>query len=253
MGRESCVCVWRHRQPMVRPTRPRSRWWPRPWVCRGVRSASFRGQPHVTNGCASRASMRLPSSGTGRASRPAAADPAPERLRGSGLYCPFHGRLAQLVRARGSHPRGHWFESSIAHHPSRPDPRRGVDAGWTGGARARGMHGARLHRGRRSTPMQGGAGSSTSDILRPSAVRAMVVPSLVRAFSTRGSRAVSKPTRLRATSRPPCAAAGPSRPRRRRRRRWPSACAARRRGRRAWPAGAGRRPACSRSRSGRPN
>ncbi len=27
-----------------------------------------------------------------------------------------HGRLAQLVRARGSHPRGHWFESSIAHH-----------------------------------------------------------------------------------------------------------------------------------------
>ena len=27
-----------------------------------------------------------------------------------------HGRLAQSVRARGSHPRGHWFESSIAHH-----------------------------------------------------------------------------------------------------------------------------------------
>ena len=26
------------------------------------------------------------------------------------------GRLAQSVRARGSHPRGHWFESSIAHH-----------------------------------------------------------------------------------------------------------------------------------------
>jgi hypothetical protein len=24
--------------------------------------------------------------------------------------------LAQSVRARGSHPRGHWFESSIAHH-----------------------------------------------------------------------------------------------------------------------------------------
>ena len=31
------------------------------------------------------------------------------------------GRLAQSVRARGSHPRGHWFESSIAHHS---DPNR---------------------------------------------------------------------------------------------------------------------------------
>ena len=30
------------------------------------------------------------------------------------------GRLAQSVRARGSHPRGHWFESSIAHHKSHP-------------------------------------------------------------------------------------------------------------------------------------
>ena len=27
---------------------------------------------------------------------------------------PVIGRLAQLVRAFGSHPRGHWFESSIA-------------------------------------------------------------------------------------------------------------------------------------------
>src|SRR5215207_8933025 len=26
------------------------------------------------------------------------------------------GRLAQLARARRSHRRGHWFESSIAHH-----------------------------------------------------------------------------------------------------------------------------------------
>ena len=26
------------------------------------------------------------------------------------------GRLAQLVRALASHARGHWFESSIAHH-----------------------------------------------------------------------------------------------------------------------------------------
>ncbi len=26
----------------------------------------------------------------------------------------FSGQLAQLVRAFGSHPRGHWFESSIA-------------------------------------------------------------------------------------------------------------------------------------------
>ena len=26
----------------------------------------------------------------------------------------FGGQLAQLVRAFGSHPRGHWFESSIA-------------------------------------------------------------------------------------------------------------------------------------------
>ena len=26
------------------------------------------------------------------------------------------GRLAQLVRARASHARGHWFESSSAHH-----------------------------------------------------------------------------------------------------------------------------------------
>ena len=28
------------------------------------------------------------------------------------------GRLAQLVRALASHARGHWFESSIAHHES---------------------------------------------------------------------------------------------------------------------------------------
>src|SRR4051794_26382900 len=28
------------------------------------------------------------------------------------------GRLAQLVRARASHARGHWFESSSAHHIS---------------------------------------------------------------------------------------------------------------------------------------
>lgn len=28
------------------------------------------------------------------------------------------GRLAQLARARRSHRRGHWFESSIAHHAS---------------------------------------------------------------------------------------------------------------------------------------
>jgi hypothetical protein len=27
-----------------------------------------------------------------------------------------NGQLAQLVRAFGSHPRGHWFEPSIAHH-----------------------------------------------------------------------------------------------------------------------------------------
>ncbi len=27
------------------------------------------------------------------------------------------GRLAQLVRARASHARGHWFNSSNAHHP----------------------------------------------------------------------------------------------------------------------------------------
>jgi hypothetical protein len=27
------------------------------------------------------------------------------------------GRLAQLARALASHARGHWFESSIAHHP----------------------------------------------------------------------------------------------------------------------------------------
>ena len=27
------------------------------------------------------------------------------------------GRLAQLVRVLVSHTRGHWFKSSIAHHP----------------------------------------------------------------------------------------------------------------------------------------
>jgi hypothetical protein len=27
-----------------------------------------------------------------------------------------NGRLAQLVRARASHARGHWFESSSVHH-----------------------------------------------------------------------------------------------------------------------------------------
>jgi hypothetical protein len=31
----------------------------------------------------------------------------------------FFGRLAQLVRARASHARGHWFESSTVHQPSR--------------------------------------------------------------------------------------------------------------------------------------
>ena len=30
------------------------------------------------------------------------------------------GRLAQLVRALVSHTRGHWFESSIAHHGNKP-------------------------------------------------------------------------------------------------------------------------------------
>lgn len=30
------------------------------------------------------------------------------------------GRLAQLVRARASHARGHWFESSSVHHFSNP-------------------------------------------------------------------------------------------------------------------------------------
>ena len=34
----------------------------------------------------------------------------------SGPRAGGQGRLAQSVRARGSHPRGHWFESSIAHH-----------------------------------------------------------------------------------------------------------------------------------------
>ena len=28
----------------------------------------------------------------------------------------LEGQLAQLVRAFGSHPKGHWFKSSIAHH-----------------------------------------------------------------------------------------------------------------------------------------
>ena len=32
------------------------------------------------------------------------------------------GRLAQLVRARASHARGHWFESSSAHHLQRRNP-----------------------------------------------------------------------------------------------------------------------------------
>ena len=32
------------------------------------------------------------------------------------------GRLAQMVRARRSHRRGHWFESSIAHHAPPADP-----------------------------------------------------------------------------------------------------------------------------------
>ncbi len=43
--------------------------------------------------------------------------PCARAITKSGLYSCSHGRLAQLVRARGSHPRGHWFESSIAHHP----------------------------------------------------------------------------------------------------------------------------------------
>ena len=30
------------------------------------------------------------------------------------------GRVAQLVRARGSHPRGPWFKSTHAHYVDKP-------------------------------------------------------------------------------------------------------------------------------------
>ena len=42
-----------------------------------------------------------------------------ENGKGTLLRVPFSiqfGRLAQLVRVLVSHTRGHWFESSIAHH-----------------------------------------------------------------------------------------------------------------------------------------
>ena len=38
------------------------------------------------------------------------------------------GRLAQLVRALASHARGHWFESSIAHHEGAVKGRSGGTA-----------------------------------------------------------------------------------------------------------------------------
>src|SRR6185436_16966816 len=40
----------------------------------------------------------------------------PPALRG-----PASWAIGSAVRARGSHPRGHWFESSIAHHLSPVD------------------------------------------------------------------------------------------------------------------------------------
>ena len=44
--------------------------------------------------------------------------------------CPtlFDGSVAQLVRARRSHRRGHWFESSRVHHLERLDLDRGVQS-----------------------------------------------------------------------------------------------------------------------------
>ena len=45
------------------------------------------------------------------------------------------GRLAQPVRARGSHPRGHWFEPSIAHHALCPSAMRAPPAGPRPGPR----------------------------------------------------------------------------------------------------------------------
>jgi hypothetical protein len=66
-----------------------------------------------------RAGSRAPGSVPALASLTGWSPRADNSGRGTGACRLLRGRLAQSVRARGSHPRGHWFESSIAHQSHR--------------------------------------------------------------------------------------------------------------------------------------
>src|SRR5688500_47536 len=65
------------------------------------------------NGVAGAATVRYGVLHCATVAEPCAALPTGSR---HGIVCAAFGRLAQLVRALPSHGRGHWFESSIAHH-----------------------------------------------------------------------------------------------------------------------------------------
>jgi hypothetical protein len=49
----------------------------------------------------------------------------------SGIMWSAFGRLAQLVRAFGSHPRGHRFEPCVAHQITALEPARNVTLAWS--------------------------------------------------------------------------------------------------------------------------
>ena len=100
---------------MVRRTRRSSGCSPPSSISRGAGSRSGPAPRAERRSSRSTASTRPPS---GRAGRGSMYDrdlaPAPCRR--------ASGAIGSVVRARGSHPRGHWFESSIAHHSSGADP-----------------------------------------------------------------------------------------------------------------------------------
>ena len=120
------------RRPLRRPPHAEGGGRPRRWrhrwgaACTGRRSGRRRGREQRADQADRRGARRgaqrcpyrrrrgePPEAGGGRRCRPGR-----DRCPVAGPAGMITARaIGSVVRARGSHPRGHWFESSIAHHP----------------------------------------------------------------------------------------------------------------------------------------
>ena len=109
----STGCSGRTSRPPRSAGRPTSRCsssWLMTSACRAARSGSLPGRPGARSWSSSMTSSR-PRSLLG--TRASAYDRRAVRDAPSGAAA--SRAIGSVVRARGSHPRGHWFESSIAH------------------------------------------------------------------------------------------------------------------------------------------